>query len=75
MTTLLPLCPHGRLSPQLSVKLSSARPVGVCLAIPCHLGARRSLEDLVDVRVSAHVREAVAAEPVGQATSVRQHRL
>ena len=29
-----------------------ALPVGICLAVPCHLGACRGLEELVDVGVA-----------------------
>ena len=47
-----------------------ALPVGISLAIQCHLGARRGLEELVDIGVAqlpvaAHVPELVAAELVG----------
>jgi hypothetical protein len=53
--------------------VSGARPVGIGSAIPCHRGARRGLEELVDIRgvqlpVAAHVhdtRDVVAAELVG----------
>ena len=53
--------------------VGSARPVGIAIAIPRHLGARRGLEELVDVGVeqlpvAAHVhdtRDVVAAELVG----------
>ena len=47
--------------------VSSARSVGIGVTIPCHLGVRRVLEELVDIRVAqlpvaAHVREVVAAD-------------
>ena len=47
-----------------------ARPVGIRLTIPCHLGARRGLEELVDVvvaqlPVAVKVPAVVAAELVG----------
>ena len=50
--------------------ISGAQPVGIGLAIPCHLGALRGLEELVDIGVEqlpvvAHVREVVAAELLG----------
>ena len=51
-------------------RVYGAGPVGVGLARPCHLGACRGLEELVDIAatqlpVAAHVPEAVASELVG----------
>jgi hypothetical protein len=50
--------------------VSDTLPAGIGLAIPCHLGARRGLETLVDIGVAelpiaAHVRDVVAAELLG----------
>ena len=47
--------------------VGGALPVGICLAVPRHLGARSGLKELVDIgvaqlSVAAHVREVVAAE-------------
>ena len=47
-----------------------ARPIGIRLAVPCHLGARSGLEELVDIvvaelPVAANVPAVVAAELVG----------
>ena len=55
----------------------SARSVGVGVTIPRHLGARRILQEPVDMRVAllpvaAHVREMVAAELVDEG-SVSNH--
>ena len=57
--------------------VSSARPVGIAIVIPRHLGARRLLQEPVDIRVAqlpvaAHVREMVAAELVDEG-SVSNH--
>ena len=47
-----------------------ALPVGICLAVPCHLGACSGLEELVDIGIAqlpveVHVPEVIAAELVG----------
>ena len=66
----LPVNPTRGRNDTRQKSVGGALPVGICLAVPCPLGACRGLEELVDIRVAqlpvaAHVPEVVAADLMG----------